>query len=350
MTVADGSDRIAWALTALTGDEVLDVGCGTGETALALARAGRQVSGADRRPDSVRAARDALFAESDDVRSRTRFLVVEGPLPFGDACFDAALLEDPDPADGLTGLLLELRRVVRPGGAIAAWAAPEAMPRVLEAVEPLLEVEGEDRLGDAAVVLLRTPRDPDAERDGSPLELLRAAMRDDQRTIARLESDRDRLAGELRAERRRADQGEARLGEVEALEGEAARLREHLSATRADAAAERERTAEAVGERDRLRSEAARAGQELERLRERLDTEAREREVISRRVSVQTARANEARGEEERVRRRLARVQEKHDRKEAQLDSIRSSRAFRLTRASWWLSRTIQRPFRRGGR
>ena len=65
---------------------------------------------------------------------------------------------------------------------------------------------------------------------------------------------------------------------------------------------------------------------------------------------MQTARANEARGEEERVRRRLARVQEKHDRKEERLNSIRSSRAFRLTRASWWLSRTIQRPFRRGGR
>ncbi len=74
---------------------MLDVGCGTGETALALARAGRQVSGADPRPDCVRAARDALFAESDDVRSRTRFLVVEGPLPFGDASFDSALLEDP---------------------------------------------------------------------------------------------------------------------------------------------------------------------------------------------------------------------------------------------------------------
>jgi hypothetical protein len=46
----------------------------------------------------------------------------------------------------------------------------------------------------------------------------------------------------------------------------------------------------------------------------------------------------------------MARLQQRHDEKERQLQALRSSRAFRLVRFSWWLSRTVQRPFRRGGR
>ena len=226
MTIADSSQRIAWALSALTGEEVLDVGCGNGDAALALARAGRQVSGAAA-PECVREARAALYTEAEDVRSRARFLVVEGPLPFGDACFDAALLEDLDAESngGLPALFLELRRVVRPGGLIAAWTAPHAMPGLLQAVEPLLEIEREERIGTRLALGSCARRRRFGRRrriTAGAAPLGDAGGPADDRTPR---TDRDCLTGEVREHRRRADGLEVDgLVQLEAVKDEAGRL------------------------------------------------------------------------------------------------------------------------------
>ena len=95
------------------GDRVLDSCCGTGDLALAAARAGGNVTGVDfSRPMLERARRKAPEIEW-----------VEGDalaLPFADASYDAATvgfgirnLSD------LDGGLRELRRVLRPGGRVA---------------------------------------------------------------------------------------------------------------------------------------------------------------------------------------------------------------------------------------
>jgi demethylmenaquinone methyltransferase / 2-methoxy-6-polyprenyl-1,4-benzoquinol methylase len=95
------------------GDRVLDSCCGTGDLAVAAARAGGNVTGVDfSRPMLERARRKAPEIEW-----------VEGDalaLPFADASYDAATvgfgirnLSD------LDGGLRELRRVLRPGGRVA---------------------------------------------------------------------------------------------------------------------------------------------------------------------------------------------------------------------------------------
>jgi len=95
------------------GDEVLDVCCGTGDLAIADARAGGRVTGLD-------------FSEEMLARARRKAPALEWirgdllELPFPDERFDAATVgfgvrnvEDLDRALG------ELRRVLRPGGRLA---------------------------------------------------------------------------------------------------------------------------------------------------------------------------------------------------------------------------------------
>jgi demethylmenaquinone methyltransferase/2-methoxy-6-polyprenyl-1,4-benzoquinol methylase len=92
------------------GDRVLDACCGTGDLALACARAGGHVTGLDFSEPMLERAR----AKSSDVTW------VQGDalaLPFEDASFDAATVGFGvrNLAD-LEGGLCELRRVLRPGG------------------------------------------------------------------------------------------------------------------------------------------------------------------------------------------------------------------------------------------
>jgi demethylmenaquinone methyltransferase / 2-methoxy-6-polyprenyl-1,4-benzoquinol methylase len=95
------------------GDRVLDACCGTGDLAIAAARAGGKVTGIDfSRPMLERARRkapDIEWVEGDALA-----------LPFGDASFDAATVGFG--ARNLSDLergLAELRRVLRPGGRVA---------------------------------------------------------------------------------------------------------------------------------------------------------------------------------------------------------------------------------------
>jgi demethylmenaquinone methyltransferase/2-methoxy-6-polyprenyl-1,4-benzoquinol methylase len=99
----------------LRGRVVLDACCGTGDLALACARAGARVVGVDFTPEMLARARQkahgtrAAFALADALR-----------LPLADGCADAAAV-----AFGIRNVadrgrgMRELARVVRPGGAVA---------------------------------------------------------------------------------------------------------------------------------------------------------------------------------------------------------------------------------------
>src|SRR2546423_4243210 len=112
------------------GDRVLDVATGTGMVAAELlARADCSVVGIDQSAEMLSAAR-ARFASKD----RSRIQLVEGEaeaLPFADASFDALTftyllryVEDP------RATMLELARVVRPGGRVASleFGVPARLP------------------------------------------------------------------------------------------------------------------------------------------------------------------------------------------------------------------------------
>lgn len=97
--------------------KVLDVACGTGNTALPAARAGAVVTGVDIAPNLIEQARENAKAEGLNVNFE------EGDaeaLPYGDASFDAVLtmfgaMFAPRPEL----VASELKRVTRPGGFIA---------------------------------------------------------------------------------------------------------------------------------------------------------------------------------------------------------------------------------------
>jgi demethylmenaquinone methyltransferase / 2-methoxy-6-polyprenyl-1,4-benzoquinol methylase len=105
--------RLAAAAVVRKGDSVLDAACGTGDLAIADAKAGAgHVTGLD-------------FSEQMLARARRKAPLewVQGDmlaLPFGDATFDAATVGFGvrNVAD-LELALRELRRVLRPGGRIA---------------------------------------------------------------------------------------------------------------------------------------------------------------------------------------------------------------------------------------
>ena len=97
------------------GERVLDVGCGTGNAALAAARAGASVIGIDPAERLVGVARERAAAEGLEAT----FEVAEATaIPAADDSFDAAVsvfaVIFAEPA----GAARELVRVVRPGGRI----------------------------------------------------------------------------------------------------------------------------------------------------------------------------------------------------------------------------------------
>ncbi|MEU3415117.1 MULTISPECIES: class I SAM-dependent methyltransferase [unclassified Streptomyces] len=102
---------------------VLDVGMGQGAQALRLARLGHEVTGVERDPRMIAAARAALAREPEGIRQRVRLVQGDGRdtgvhfLPGG---FDVVLchavlmyVEDPDP------LVAGLARMLAPGGLLS---------------------------------------------------------------------------------------------------------------------------------------------------------------------------------------------------------------------------------------
>jgi SAM-dependent methyltransferase len=104
------------------GERVLDVGCGSGNAALAAARRFCRVVGVDGDPDLLERARRRADAEGLEV---TFVESGSGDLPFPDGAFEVVLsaggdLPGPDRQHGVGDLL----RVCRPGGRIGLvhWA------------------------------------------------------------------------------------------------------------------------------------------------------------------------------------------------------------------------------------
>jgi demethylmenaquinone methyltransferase / 2-methoxy-6-polyprenyl-1,4-benzoquinol methylase len=104
--------RLTAAAVVRPGDDVLDACCGTGDLAVAAARAGGRVTGLD-------------FSEPMLERARRKAPEVEWirgdllGLPFGAASFDAATVGfGVRNVDDLQRALSELRRVLRPGGRV----------------------------------------------------------------------------------------------------------------------------------------------------------------------------------------------------------------------------------------
>jgi SAM-dependent methyltransferase len=102
---------------------VLDVGMGQGTQALRLARAGHQVTGLEQDAKMLAAARQALAAEPEGIRSRVRLIEGDGRetgVHFLPGSFDVVLchgvlmyVEEPDP------LLAGLARMLAPGGLLS---------------------------------------------------------------------------------------------------------------------------------------------------------------------------------------------------------------------------------------
>ncbi|MFF3374496.1 class I SAM-dependent methyltransferase [Streptomyces sp. NPDC002680] len=102
---------------------VLDVGMGQGTQALRLARAGHQVTGVEKDPKMLGAAREALAAEPEGIRDRVRLFESDGRdtgVHFLPGSFDVVLchgvlmyVELPD------ALLAGLARMLAPGGLLS---------------------------------------------------------------------------------------------------------------------------------------------------------------------------------------------------------------------------------------
>jgi ubiquinone/menaquinone biosynthesis C-methylase UbiE len=125
--VPDGplADRLARLSAAVgwharAGDRILDLGCGTGELARALAAAGLRVAGCDiSRQMLVRAVRAGGAGQGDGCARWVRLAPEWQSLPFDSAAFDvvvvASVLEyvaEP------IAVLRECARVLRPGGVV----------------------------------------------------------------------------------------------------------------------------------------------------------------------------------------------------------------------------------------
>ncbi len=98
----------------LTGASILDVGCGGGLFAEALAREGCRVAGADPSEESVAVAREHASAEG----MGNNYVVARGEdLPFGEASFDVVVCCDVlEHVDDPQRVIDECARVLRAGG------------------------------------------------------------------------------------------------------------------------------------------------------------------------------------------------------------------------------------------
>jgi ubiquinone/menaquinone biosynthesis C-methylase UbiE len=143
----------------LEGARILDAGCGVGGTSIALRKHGAVVCAMDRssaRLEQLRAATDDIDVREGDLSS----------LPFGDASFDAVVLQDviehvTDPAR----VLHEITRVLRPGGVLyLSTPNRDALPNLVADPHfglPLVSRKSREQLRS----VLRRHRPADAERD-----------------------------------------------------------------------------------------------------------------------------------------------------------------------------------------
>lgn len=122
------------------GDRVLDLGCGDGAFAAELVAAGALVTGADVSGEALRRAAGRAPAAAQLVQLQ------EGSgLPFDEDAFDVVWLgETVEHVADVTGLLAEVRRVLRWGGWLVVTTPNQ--PRLLVALEALRGAALERRL------------------------------------------------------------------------------------------------------------------------------------------------------------------------------------------------------------
>jgi ubiquinone/menaquinone biosynthesis C-methylase UbiE len=119
-------DRTSRFVAALAGEvpaggAVLDYGCGTGNIADALARAGYSVTGVDISGAMIEAARARL-----STTGNFHHITKSGPLPFPAATFDACVASSVlEYVDDPRAILRELVRVLRPSGRLVV-TVPDA--------------------------------------------------------------------------------------------------------------------------------------------------------------------------------------------------------------------------------
>jgi SAM-dependent methyltransferase len=130
--------RLVERLDVGAGDEVVDIGCGTGNVAIQAAEAGARVTGVDLAPEMLARAR------ADAERAGLEITFVEGDaenLPLPDAAADVAVSN--------FGLMFaprheiavaEMLRVVRPGGrfGMTAWEAAGPVAAFLGLTAPYM--------------------------------------------------------------------------------------------------------------------------------------------------------------------------------------------------------------------
>ncbi|HZO95405.1 MAG TPA: class I SAM-dependent methyltransferase [Candidatus Baltobacteraceae bacterium] len=122
---------------------ILDVGIGTGLASLPLAQRGARITGIDPSPGMLALARVRL-PDAELVAGRAE------ELPFADRSFDAAISCETFHWVDQPRALAELRRVVRPGGAVAIWwSTISSASEVPEARRAAAADAGLEPVGDA---------------------------------------------------------------------------------------------------------------------------------------------------------------------------------------------------------
>ena len=148
-----------------TGGDVLDLCCGGGRTAVALARRGWRVTAVDRSPTQLSLARARCRDAGDDVEDRVRILAGDVSSLDLDRSFDAVVIGGLSMtlfcADQRAGLLEVVRRHLALGGRLLFDYAPVAPgEREAELVLALPMRVG----GQSGFVLVGGQREPDRRR------------------------------------------------------------------------------------------------------------------------------------------------------------------------------------------
>ncbi|MGZ6557425.1 MAG: class I SAM-dependent methyltransferase [Actinomycetota bacterium] len=144
--VSFGRNTLIDLAAPVPGENVLDVGCGTGTVAIALRSrvAPGEVHGIDASPEMIEVARKKAAKVGSDIDFRVALIEA---IPFPDACFDlvtSSLMLHHLPDDLKRTGLGEVRRVLKPGGRFVA------MDLATESHSPLghlLSIVGRPRSG-----------------------------------------------------------------------------------------------------------------------------------------------------------------------------------------------------------
>jgi SAM-dependent methyltransferase len=135
--IATGGEQLVEAAGIQPGDDVLDVGCGTGNATIPAAKLGARVTGLDASPGLIEIAREL----GSDAMVEVDWLVGDAQaMPFDDDSFDRVIsifghMFAPDHRASAD----ELKRVCRPGGriAIACWTPEGNIGRMFKQMSVL---------------------------------------------------------------------------------------------------------------------------------------------------------------------------------------------------------------------